>query len=70
MGAAMCHFPATKMSIQFAMPMAVGNGVSLVIAGSGAVAMVVDRFRSQDFKPKYPVTTKVLTRPFELVHAA
>ncbi len=47
-----------------------GVGTACNVAGSGAIAMVVDRFRDRDFMPKIAATPKVLPRPFELAHAA
>lgn len=47
-----------------------GVGTACNVAGSGAIAMVVDRFCSRDATPRIPTTPKALTSPFGLAHAA
>ena len=47
-----------------------GVGTACNVAGSGAIAMVVDRLCYRGFTAEIPASPKVLTRPFELVRAA
>ena len=47
-----------------------GVGTACNVAGSGAIAMIVDRFRGGKTQSEGAMTSEMLARPFELAHAA